>query len=1406
MPLSHFHPIVQRWFRERVGTPSPPQVEGWPRIRSGRHTLIAAPTGTGKTFAAFLWAIDELLRRGKALADETHVLYVSPLKALGNDVQKNLERPLAELSTLDPGFPDVRVLVRSGDTPQRARAAMRKRPPHILVTTPESLYILLTSDAGRAMLRTVRTLILDEIHAVAGDKRGAHLALSVERLEALVERPLQRIGLSATQKPIEDVARLLAGVQRECECVDIGHRRDLDLGIEIPESPLATACSHETWDEIVRRMAELIHAHRTTLVFVNTRKLAERVAARLTTALGEGLVTSHHGSLAREKRLDAEERLKQGKLRALVATSSLELGIDVGDVDLVIQVGITPAIATLLQRVGRSGHGLGRTPKGRIFPLTQEDLVGAVALVDAVKRGELDRTPQPARPLDILAQQIVAACVPETWDEERLYDTLRRAWPYRDLPRDDFEAAVALHTEGRAALLHRDGVNGRLRATRRARITALTSGGAIPDTGQYRVVLEPEETVIGSLDEDFAIESSVGDVFQLGNASWRILKVETGTVRVADARGAPPSLPFWFGEAPARTRELSAALARVRTQGRDPEWAVRELGLSRAATTQLADFLNEGERSLGAIPTPECVVLERFFDESGGMQLVLHAPFGGRINRAWGLALRKRFCRGFGFELQAAANEEAIVLSLGPQHSFPLEDVFDYLHPNSARDLLVQALLAAPMFGTRWRWNASRALLLSRTQGGRRVPAALMRMRAEDLLVAAFPQVLACPETLPPGELPVPWEHPMVRQTIEDCLNEAMDVEGMLDVLRALRDGRIRRVAVDTPEPSAFARGILNAMPYSFLDDAPLEERRARAVMSRRVLEPAIADTLGALDPEAVARVRDEAWPAPESAEELHETLLWMGYATGEEVAASGWSEWLDELRAAGRVAREGSGGETRWFAAEASREPRAILRGRMEALGPVFVAEGAGPAAARDGGARAGTGPAADAGPRGGPEPPTVATSDEPVLLALEAEGVVLRCRIAGRPAWCERRLLARIHRYTLDRLRREIEPLTAAELWRFLACWQHADPAFKLEGPRGVAEVVRKLAGFEIPAAEWEGSVLPARLHDYRPEWLDQLTLSGEVAWGRLWGEGDAPARSSPICLLPREDLETWLALARAGAAARSGDGGEIGRGLVVAGVARGGAPRLLAGAADDGPLSTYARTILDALATRGACFVQELQRDTRLLPSHLEMGLVQLIGHGLVTCDSFGGLRRLVTPPSRRRGVMKRVPFAPAGRWSRFRAVVVGDGEIAPGEREAEFVARQLLARYGLVFRRLLERERIPIPWRDLARVLRRMELRGDVRGGRFVSRFAGEQYAQPEAVELMRRLRRGRGDAIGSRAGSAARAHMTSAARAPGHGAPDAAGLRVSAADPLNLEGILTPEPRVPAQSRRRVRVA
>jgi ATP-dependent Lhr-like helicase len=987
--LSSFHPAIQRWFTQRLGQPSAPQREGWPLIRAGQHVLIAAPTGSGKTLAAFLSAIDTLLTAGTSsdgqapgaaqeAAPATTVLYVSPLRALANDVQKNLLGPIGEIRALDPSLPDIRVLVRSGDTPQSERARMTRTPPHVLVTTPESLYILLTSESGRKMLRTVRTVIVDEIHAMLRDKRGSHLALSLERLEALAG-PYQRIGLSATQKPLSDVGHFLVGSGRECALVDAGHLRVLDLDIETPASPLEHVCSHEQWEVIYARMAALIEEHRTTLVFVNTRKMAERLSARLAERLGEQAVTCHHGSLARARRLDAEERLKTGQLRALVATASLELGIDIGDVDLAIQVGATRSIAAFLQRMGRAGHGPTRVPKGRIFPLTIDELAEAEALLVAVERKALDRTPIPRAPLDILAQQIVAACVPETWAESDLFAAASRAWPYRDLTRDDFDAVVALHTQGRHALLHRDGVHGRLLATKRARIPAITSGGAIPDSGDYQVLLEPDGTVVGTLNEDFAIESQRGDIVQLGAHSWRILRIEPGTVRVADAEGAPPTIPFWLGEAPSRTPELSSLISEVRECGGDH--------------ADLQAYISSGARALGAVPTDRRIVIERFFDEGGGMQLVVHAPFGGRINRAFGLALRKRFCVGFGFELQAAANEEAIVLSLGPQHSFPLEEVFGYLHSATVREVLIQALLAQPMFETRWRWNTTRALLVERARSGRRVPIRFQRMRAQDLLTAAFPDVVACGETLPPGDLTVPMDHPLVRQTVEDCLHEAMDLDGLLDVLRGLEDGSIQRVAIDTPEPSAFAGGILSSQPYTFLDDAPLEERRTQAVMRRRGgLDAKTLDSLGELDASAVARVRDEAWPQPEHAEEVHEVLMWIGYVTVDEGAA--WRPWLEALRLEGRATLDGD----QWRAVDGPEDPKAVLRGRMEALGPV--------------------------------------ESENPLLLELESDGAVLRVRLQERQAWCDRRLLARIHRYTLDRLRKEIEPVTATDFLGFLAC----------------------------------------------------------------------------------------------------------------------------------------------------------------------------------------------------------------------------------------------------------------------------------------------------------------------------------------------------------------------------------
>src|SRR5881296_3201193 len=1374
MSLPGFHPAIERWFASRFREPTEPQRRAWPLIQGGGNALIAAPTGSGKTFAAFLAAIDSLLRRGLdgTLGDGTQVVYVSPLKALSNDVQKNLAEPLAEIRrTLGAlCLPDVeiRTLVRTGDTPAPERQGMVRRPPHILVTTPESLYLILTSEQAREMLRTVRTVIVDEIHAVARDKRGSHLALSLERLEHLAGRSLQRIGLSATQKPIEEIAAFLAGIRHPTPdtcIIDSGHARQLDLAIEIPSSPLEAVMAAEVWEELYDRLTQLIGEHRTTLVFVNTRRLAERMTMHLSERVGAEHVTSHHGSLSRDKRLEAEQRLKEGKLKALVATASLELGIDIGAVDLVCQIGSTRSIATLLQRVGRSGHHLAAVPKGRLFPLSRDELIECAALVRAAHERQLDRLIIPAHPLDILAQQIVATVACEEWQEDALFEMVRGAYPYRDVSRKDFDAVVQMLAEGfttrrgrRGAYVHYDGVNRRLRARRGARLAALTSGGAIPDIGDYRVILEPTETFVGTLNEDFAIESMPGDIFQLGNRSYLIQKIESGQVRVVDAQGQPPSIPFWLGEAPGRTPELSQEVSRLRRDvgvrlgdtGAAIVWLASEIpGVSEPAARQMVEYLDASKKILGVIPTQETLVLERFFDEAGGMQLVLHAPFGSRVNRAWGLALRKRFCRSFNFELQAAATEDAIVLSLGPQHSFPLESVFQYLKPETAEQLLVQAMLDAPMFGSRWRWNATRALAVLRARGGKKVPTPLQRMDAEDLVAAVFPDQLACPENLV-GDREIP-DHPLVQQTIADCLLEAMDFPGLKRVLEGMAAGQFTLVARDTTEPSPLAHEVINAKPYAFLDDAPLEERRTQAVITRRGLDVKTAEEFGKLDQAAIDRVKEEAWPDVGSADELHDALLVMGAIPNAEVGTRNAEQQvhLDELARSGRAgtllreprlcvaaerlpmleavfpgakcepalsvpARDRAKG---WTREEALRE---LVRGRLEGVGPTTAPELA----------RALGVPAGDV---------------DFALGALEHEGFVLRGRFTPGVVeleWCERRLLARIHRYTLDRLRQEIEPVTAADFMRFLLRWQRVTPDARAEGPDGLGAVLELLDGYEVPAGAWEADVLPARLGEYDPLWLDGLCLSGEIAWGRLSpaassnGHKSGPIRTTPIALFHRERGAVWRSLTM------QPDPASL-------------------------PLSHSARAVLEALDQRGASFFGDLVNATGLLRTEVEKGLGELVAWGLVSSDSFAGLRALLVPSDRRRpigGFRRRGHIAPfgvetAGRWSRVRAAAP-----LPEDQIAVAIAWQLLRRYGVVFRRLVARETLLAPWRDILRVYRRLEARGEIRGGRFVGGFSGEQYALAEAVGLLRAVRRenAKGELV-----------------------------TVSGADPLNLVGIITP---------------
>jgi ATP-dependent Lhr-like helicase len=1377
MPLTGFHPAVATWFERTFGEPTPPQVEGWPAIREGNNTLIASPTGSGKTLAAFLCAIDDLVQRGlsEGLDDRVSVLYISPLKALSNDIDKNLQAPLegirATLEELGYDDVDIRTAVRTGDTPSHMRTKMVKKPPHIFVTTPESLYILLTSEGGRRMLSDVRTVIVDEIHAVVTNKRGAHLSLSLERLEALVGRDITRIGLSATQNPIEDVAHFLVGARSNsvdasiapnCTIVDVGHQREMDVAVELPGSPLETVMSLEVWDEIYAKLAALITTHRTTLIFVNTRRLAERVTRHLSELVGEDEITSHHGSLARKHRLDAERRLKSGELRAVVATASLELGIDVGQVDLVCQLGSPHSVATFLQRVGRSGHWHGGMPKGRLFPLSRDDLVECAALMRCVNRGELDRIEIPEGPLDILSQQIVASsAATDGWSEDDLLALVRRAWPYRGLSKESFGQVVNVLSEGfatsrgrRGAFLHHDEVNRHIRPRRSARLTAITNGGAIPDNFDYEVRLEPEGLRVGSLNEDFAIESMAGDIFQLGNVSYEILRVEPGVVRVADARGKPPSLPFWFGEAPSRAHVLSIAVNAIREgieeRHRDLDavtaWLEAETAIGELAARQVAEYLVAARVALGAMPTRNTVVLERFFDETGAMHLVVHAPFGSRVNRAWGLSLRKRFCRSFNVELQAAATEDAIVLSLGPTHSFPLEDVFRFLRAENVRDVLIQALLDAPMFQTRWRWNATRALAIVRFRGGKKVPPPFQRMQADDLLGLCFPDQVACLENIA-GDREIP-DHPLVRQTIEDCLHEAMDIDGIEALLQRLQADELKLLARDLTEPSPLSQEILNSKPYTFLDDAPLEERRTQAVMSRRWLNPAQASDLGALDLAAIDRVRSEAWPEPRNAEEMHDALLLHNCLTDEEADLGEWHRWLSELALAGRATRFVTEHSTLWTAAErlplleaswpdgrAETNIEVPSRHRSEAWTPEDAAreivrgrlQASGPATAK----RLGQVLGLDMGLVDG------------ALGALEGEGFVLRGTFTPESTdveWCERGLLARIHRYTLNRLRKEIEAVTAADYLCFLLSWQHAAPDARMEGPEGLAAILEQLEGMEAGAAAWEADVLPVRMEGYDPSWLDQLCVSGRVTWSRRTsptGRASSPIRTSPIAFSRREHVRTWRF--------RS---------------------------VSDEPASSDATLALDILRRSGACFFDDVVRETGLLPTQTQEALGELVSLGLVTADGFTGLRALLAPdqkrPRRGRRAAAAYSMEAAGRWTVLPQ--------APEEHDVESVAWALLRRWGVVFRRVIDREGDLPPWYALLRVYRRLEAQGLIRGGRFVGGFAGEQYALPEAVTALRKAR-----------------------RRPKTGEL----ISISAADPLNLVGILTPGHRVPATPKNRI---
>ncbi len=1430
--LRLFHPVIQDWFRTRFPHgPTDPQVAGWPHIAAGKHTLISAPTGSGKTLTAFLAIIDRLFRESVSgdLPNELQVLYVSPLRALSNDMRRNLSGPLEEIQQYarDAGIETapLRIGLRTGDSTPSERAQLVKKPPHLLVTTPESLYLLLTSEKGRDMLRSVKTVIVDEIHALVRDKRGSHLALSLERLALLTAGPLQRIGLSATQKPIERMADFLVGVQRDpshgpdsprftppCEIVDVGHTRDLDLGIEVPPGELQAVCSHDQWALINARIVELIENHRSTLIFVNTRRLAERLTHQLTQLLGENSVGSHHGSLSKEIRLDTEQRLKNGELKAVVATSSLELGIDVGYIDLVLQIGSPRAIAAFLQRIGRSGHALGLVPKGRLVALTRDELVECMALIRAVQHRRLDVTPIPQAPLDILAQQIVAELGVSDRGVDELYSAYTQAWPYRDLTHERYEQVLTMLADGLtpqggrgSSMIYYDRINGRLRGRRSARLQALSNGGAIAEVDTVRVVLEEESTVVGTVDEEFGVESNAGDIFLLGNSSWRIQRLRGNDLLVSDARGAPPTIPFWRGEAPGRTLELSEEVSRLREDveqrlidadrdanpsEQEPEdnperparwrplakWLQDETLCDEESAWQTVIYMAAQRAALGLLPTQGRVVFERFFDESGGMQLVVHAPFGGRINRGWGLAFRKRFCRSFDFELQATADDDGFILSLGPQHSFPIETLFPMMRTDNARNLLEQALLVVPMFHFRWRWNVTRSLFVSRMRNGKKVPPALQRFRSEDMLTAVFPKLTGCQENIV-GDHEIP-DHPLVQQTMEDCLFEALDIEGLTELLGKVESGEVTFVGRDTREPSPFAYGLLNSNPYAFLDGGEVQERRARAVATRRSLSVEGLRDLGRLDPTAIEHVVAEAQPVIRDADELHDLLIsrllvpvWTDGKQAPhpeqsrlQLETKQYQGLFSELQQDGRAFEwEFQPGRRGWLAVESwpavsriftdalpptdLRIPDALqkdweetealialLRGWVETSGPVTVIQ--------------------LAELLGLPESRLFAT-----LEAIEGEGLVLRGRFLNASPdiasqdhaieWCHRRLLSRIHRRTMTGLRQEIEAVEPTVYLEFLARHQGALPGYRKTGVDGVHEIISQLQGIDLPTGVWESHVFTSRVTDYNPTWLDELCLAGEIGWGRLEPQGPrkpnsrpmvSMTRSIPVSLFLRDDFP-WIV--------RKSNAKSVEE------------------------LTLSAQDVLQKLTEKGPMFSGDLAQSLQFLPSQLEDALGELVSSGFLTSDGFAGLRQLVRSrsseesqgiASRYRRVRRRASVP--GRWTPLITSVEVPDDVDPIEEWAW----QLIRRWGVVFRDLLQREPLAPAWWELLRVYRRLEARGELRGGRFIRSVGGEQFATSDAVRELRAIRDSKepGDLI-----------------------------VISAADPLNFTGIIGAGKRIPA---------
>ncbi|MGJ8663013.1 MAG: DEAD/DEAH box helicase [Marinicella sp.] len=1291
-----FNPIIQQWFTQQYSQPTQVQAAAWKEIQSGKDVLISAPTGSGKTFAAFLSAIDQL---HTAQADEStglKVIYISPLKALSNDININLTEPLDAINTMQTGDTCITSSVWTGDTSSYAREKIKLKPPHILVTTPESLYNILTSQAGRSIMHGVETVIIDEIHALAPNKRGAHLLLTLMRLEALAYIRPQRIAISATQRPIEKMQHYVLHPQFSA-VVNLGHKRHMELSIEIPPSPLAAIMSNEQWGEVHHQVAEAIKKHNTTLVFVNNRRLAERVAKHLAERVGDKLVTAHHGSLAKEHRLQAEQALKAGQLKAIVATASLELGIDIGDVDLVIQLGSPGSIQSFLQRVGRSGHGVDRIPKGIIHPMTIDDLLEATALFVAIEEGTLDETSFPKQPLDVLAQQIIAEVSQKTWQAEQLYHLFSTASLYSNLSKRQFYQVVNMLADGysgrstyQRALIFFDEAMDQIRPRKAASLTALLNGGTIPDQFDYDVRLLPDDLKIGTLNEDFSFESIPGDIFQLGNHSYRILKVQSGTVFVEDAAGQPPNIPFWFGVQMWRSDELSQAVSNLRLQfnkhlsDKKQTGDLSKLPVNESGLSQLLNYAGKTKDVLGVIPSQQDIVVERFFDGNNDMHLVIHSVFGSRVNRAWGLALRKRFCRQFNFELQAAALEDALILSLSSTHSFELEIVQHYLKASSVKEVLIQALLDTPFFVTQWRWNASVALAVKRRRGGKRVLPQFQRNEAEDLVAEIFPDQIACAENIA-GNRTVP-DHPLVEQTIVDCTEGIMDVDRLADILKAIEVESINIHYVDSHTPSPTSLAIINARNYAFLDEAPAEERRTLAIHTKSLDESFAAYKLSQADIESF---NQQLKPKVRDLDELQEWVFFHGLLWPDESQA--FQEGLQQLIDAKRLNQIQLKGINIIYSPKYeqlidvwSNHPErldvslieSLVANRLTLSGLVeFEALNH--------------------------RIPVAASLLLQTLQLLEAKGVAFLYAKGthSNDQWIERNHLARLRKSQLSQARRDVKTLSSGGYEDFLKEWQFvSQPAVGIEG---LTQVLHQWQGFATNALSWEEEILGPRVQDYHGMMLDMLCQSGQFIWKRT----KAVLVSDDLNQMTIQKtkftfLENRLA-------------------------------HLFPAIKEVEQLNAKSRMVLSVIESHGAQFFRELLAYTDLMPIELEQVLIYLIKEGLIVADGFQALRVFSqSPADRRRQLIKAKKYANnlgylemMGRWS-----VIEQKQV-----EIKDYIAMMMNRYGVLSYDIWNLEQMPVKWRNVSFELQRMEARGEVVAGRFVDHMAGMQFALPVAYK-------------------------------------------------------------------------